>query len=183
MLAHLTDDVIHDDDSPLKAEVVKKAFRGAEFLYTLRLGDGKEILSLPTMHVTKLAEEQKDKKKAGIKSYDPSVLNKVVKIYFDAGKSELDQKYQSDLDQILTVLGKYGELGVEISGYASAEGDEAFNEKLSNKRATSVLDYINTRGVVRRRIVAKGYGATKDQSSSKEEARRVEIRVIDLSEI
>ena len=44
------DDVIHDDDSPLKAEVVKKAFRGAEFLYTLRLDDGKEVLSLVPSH-------------------------------------------------------------------------------------------------------------------------------------
>ena len=44
------DDVIHDDDSPLKAEVVKKAFRGAEFLYTLRLSDGKEVLSLVPSH-------------------------------------------------------------------------------------------------------------------------------------
>ncbi len=44
------DDVIHDDESPLKAEVVKKAFRGAEFLYTLRLADGKEVLSLVPSH-------------------------------------------------------------------------------------------------------------------------------------
>jgi iron(III) transport system ATP-binding protein len=44
------DDVIHDDDSPLKAEVVKKAFRGAEFLYTLRLADGNEVLSLVPSH-------------------------------------------------------------------------------------------------------------------------------------
>ena len=44
------DDVLHDDDSPLKAEVVKKAFRGAEFLYTLRLADGKQVLSLVPSH-------------------------------------------------------------------------------------------------------------------------------------
>ena len=44
------DDVIHDDDSPLKAEVVKKAFRGAEFLYTLRLDDGTQVLSLVPSH-------------------------------------------------------------------------------------------------------------------------------------
>jgi iron(III) transport system ATP-binding protein len=44
------DDVLHDDESALKAEVVKKAFRGAEFLYTLRLADGKEVLSLVPSH-------------------------------------------------------------------------------------------------------------------------------------
>lgn len=145
--------------------------------------DGNEILSMPTMYVTKLAEEQKEKKGKGVKSYDPNVLKKTVKVYFDAGKFDLDNKYHKELDEVLSLLTKHQELGVEVSGYASAEGDEAFNEKLSNKRAISVLDYINTRGIVRRRIVAKGYGATKDQSGNKEEARRVEIRVIDLSEI
>jgi iron(III) transport system ATP-binding protein len=44
------DDVQHDDASPMKAEVVKKTFRGAEFLYTLRLPDGNQILSLVPSH-------------------------------------------------------------------------------------------------------------------------------------
>jgi len=44
------DDVQHDDDSPMQAEVVSKAFRGAEFLYTLKLEDGKQLLSLVPSH-------------------------------------------------------------------------------------------------------------------------------------
>jgi iron(III) transport system ATP-binding protein len=31
------DDIVHDDDAPVKAQIVRKAFRGSEFLYTLRL--------------------------------------------------------------------------------------------------------------------------------------------------
>lgn len=44
------DDLIHDDASPLQAEVVAKAFRGAEFLYTLRLPSGDQVLSLVPSH-------------------------------------------------------------------------------------------------------------------------------------
>ena len=44
------DDILHDDDAVLRAEVVKKAFRGAEFLYTLKLEDGKQLLSLVPSH-------------------------------------------------------------------------------------------------------------------------------------
>jgi iron(III) transport system ATP-binding protein len=44
------DDVIHDDDSDVKAEVVSKAFRGAEFIYTLRLPDGSKLLALVPSH-------------------------------------------------------------------------------------------------------------------------------------
>jgi iron(III) transport system ATP-binding protein len=44
------DDVLHDDASPVQAEVLRKAFRGAQFLYTLRLPSGKELLALVPSH-------------------------------------------------------------------------------------------------------------------------------------
>ncbi|MEO8132830.1 MAG: ABC transporter ATP-binding protein [Betaproteobacteria bacterium] len=44
------DDVLHDDSSPLQAEVLHKAFRGAEFLYTLRLAGGGQVMSLVPSH-------------------------------------------------------------------------------------------------------------------------------------
>lgn len=44
------DDVVHDDASPLKAEVVRKIFRGGDFIYTLRLGSGREVLALVPSH-------------------------------------------------------------------------------------------------------------------------------------
>jgi iron(III) transport system ATP-binding protein len=44
------DDIIHDDASALKAEVVSKAFRGADILYTLRLESGRQLLALVPSH-------------------------------------------------------------------------------------------------------------------------------------
>ncbi|MFN4148658.1 MAG: ABC transporter ATP-binding protein [Rhodocyclaceae bacterium] len=44
------DDIVHDDASALKAEILAKAFRGAEFLYTLRLASGARVLSLVPSH-------------------------------------------------------------------------------------------------------------------------------------
>jgi len=44
------DDIIHDDASPLQAEVEKKAFRGAEILYTLKLDSGRKVLALVPSH-------------------------------------------------------------------------------------------------------------------------------------
>jgi outer membrane protein OmpA-like peptidoglycan-associated protein len=141
---------------------------------------GKTIFSLPTMQVTEEAKKQKDQPKK-TSSIDKALLAKSARIYFDAGKSDLKEQYNAELDNILSILNKNPDLGVEISGFASAEGSEDMNRDLSNKRAISVLDYINHRGIVRRRIVAKGYGATKDQTVSKEEGRRVEVRIVDLN--
>jgi iron(III) transport system ATP-binding protein len=44
------DDVVHDDASPLKAEVIRKIFRGGDFIYTLRLASGREVLALVPSH-------------------------------------------------------------------------------------------------------------------------------------
>ena len=44
------DDIVHDDDSPRSAQVVAKAFRGADFLYTLKLPSGQHVLSLVPSH-------------------------------------------------------------------------------------------------------------------------------------
>lgn len=44
------DDIVHDDASPMKARIVRKAFRGAQFLYTLALDDGTQVLALVPSH-------------------------------------------------------------------------------------------------------------------------------------
>jgi len=52
------DDIVHDDQSALQAEVMHKAFRGADILYTLRLASGAEVLSLvPSHHNHALGEK------------------------------------------------------------------------------------------------------------------------------
>src|SRR5687767_344753 len=51
------DDIVHDDDAPVKAEILRKAFRGSEFLYTLRLQTGEIVLAhVPSHHDHKVGE-------------------------------------------------------------------------------------------------------------------------------
>jgi len=51
------DDVVHDDDAPLRARIVERVFRGAEFLYTLELPSGRRVLSLvPSHHDHRIGE-------------------------------------------------------------------------------------------------------------------------------
>lgn len=51
------DDIVHDDASPVKAQIVRKAFRGAEFLYTLRLASGETVLAhVPSHHDHEVGE-------------------------------------------------------------------------------------------------------------------------------
>ncbi len=51
------DDIVHDDDAPVKAQILRKAFRGSEFLYTLQLKTGETVLAhVPSHHDHKIGE-------------------------------------------------------------------------------------------------------------------------------
>jgi iron(III) transport system ATP-binding protein len=51
------DDIVHDDSAPVKAEITRKAFRGSEFLYTLRLSSGLSVMAhVPSHHDHTLGE-------------------------------------------------------------------------------------------------------------------------------
>jgi iron(III) transport system ATP-binding protein len=51
------DDIVHDDAAPVKAEILRKAFRGSEFLYTLRLASGDIVMAhVPSHHDHKVGE-------------------------------------------------------------------------------------------------------------------------------
>jgi iron(III) transport system ATP-binding protein len=51
------DDIVHDDNAPVKAEIIRKAFRGSEFLYTLRLRSGETVLAhVPSHHDHRIGE-------------------------------------------------------------------------------------------------------------------------------
>lgn len=176
------EDVNFDEKQNSKIEVASRTYyydESDESKFEQKQVGGKTIFSLPTFVMKEEVAKQKEQTKAG--AYDKAALTKSAKIYFDAGKSDLKAQYNGQLDAILAELNKYPSLGVEILGFASVEGTEELNRELSNKRAIAVLDYINHKGVVRRRIVAKGYGATKDATGSKEEGRRVEVNIVDLS--
>jgi iron(III) transport system ATP-binding protein len=51
------DDIVHDDAAPVKARIERKAFRGSEFLYTLRLASGEQVMAhVPSHHDHQLGE-------------------------------------------------------------------------------------------------------------------------------
>jgi iron(III) transport system ATP-binding protein len=51
------DDIVHDDASPVQGQILRKAFRGSEFLYTLRLASGETVMAhVPSHHNHALGE-------------------------------------------------------------------------------------------------------------------------------
>ncbi|MEQ9439718.1 MAG: OmpA family protein [Cyclobacteriaceae bacterium] len=143
---------------------------------------GKEtIYTLPTFYVTEEAIKQKNQKVTK-SDYDKSLLAETYKVYFSVGDSHIEDAYTKVLTQLIAPMKKHPDLGIEITGYASPEGDAETNNRLSNQRAIEVLNFFNQQGIVRRRILARGHGATEAKQVSAEESRRVEIRLVDLNQ-
>ncbi len=108
------------------------------------------------------------------------VLNNVS---FDTGKSTLKSKSFTELDRVVEIIKKYPTMKVEISGHTDDVGSATYNQKLSQKRAQAVVDYIIGKNIKTEQIIAKGYGESKPRADNKTEEgrqinRRVEAKII-----
>ena len=101
-------------------------------------------------------------------------------ITFDFDKHELSPKAKMNLDENLQRLSNQPNLSIVIKGYTDATGPEAYNQKLSERRAQAVYDYFASRGVSGERMKTLGYGESHpvtDNSTAQGRAlnRRAEI--------
>lgn len=106
-------------------------------------------------------------------------------IFFDTGKSTLRETSHADLNRLVSLLEKYPEMKIEISGHTDNVGSEASNQGLSQNRATAVADYLKSKNVGADRLQAKGYGearpiATNDTEAGRQRNRRVEFTITSM---
>jgi outer membrane protein OmpA-like peptidoglycan-associated protein len=105
-------------------------------------------------------------------------------ITFDVNSSELDSASYFELDRVIELLNKNESIKIEIAAHTDNQGDENYNLKLSEKRASSVVKYLSSKEIVAERMVAKGYGQEKplvpnDTEENKTLNRRVELTVLE----
>ena len=105
-------------------------------------------------------------------------------IFFDVGKSELKTQSLAELEKILDLLKKNQQLKVQINGHTDNTGNATMNKNLSLKRASSVVEYLISKGVDANRVAAKGFGSERpivsndDEEGGREINRRTEIEII-----
>ncbi|MBI1768378.1 MAG: PD40 domain-containing protein [Bacteroidetes bacterium] len=105
-------------------------------------------------------------------------------IFFDVGKSELKTQSLAEVEKILELLKSNEHLKVQINGHTDNTGNATMNKSLSLKRASSVVDYLISKGVDASRVSAKGFGSERpivsndDEEGGREINRRTEIEII-----
>ncbi len=104
------------------------------------------------------------------------------RIFFDQGRAVIRGDENFDLlRDMADAANQCPSFRVAINGYTSSEGDEDFNQRLSEQRAGAVLAYLNGEaGIDRSRLSATGYGeadpiASNDTTEGREQNRRIEF--------
>ena len=82
-------------------------------------------------------------------------------IYYDFDKCNIRQDASVDLDHLVEIMRNYPNMEIELSSHTDQRGTDAYNNKLSQCRAESAVDYIVSKGISKSRITAVGYGKTK----------------------
>ena len=82
-------------------------------------------------------------------------------IYYDFDKDSLRELSKEKLDEITTYLSKHPELNLVIESHTDSRATVDYNEKLSERRAQSVTQYLEKKGISSSRISAKWYNEEK----------------------
>ncbi len=82
-------------------------------------------------------------------------------IYYDLAKATLREESKEELDKIVVMLEENPSISIQISAHTDIRGSAEFNQRLSEARAKSVVDYLIAHGVDRNRLISRGYGETQ----------------------
>lgn len=103
-------------------------------------------------------------------------------ILFGFDKSDLTSEARENLGKLVSVLNKYPDTNIAIYGHTDSKGSDDYNQRLSERRAKAVADYLKTSDIAGSRLTTQGFGETQPKvSGDTEEAyaqnRRVEFAI------
>jgi outer membrane protein OmpA-like peptidoglycan-associated protein len=103
-------------------------------------------------------------------------------ILFDFDSSSLRGSSRDELAEMADVFNRYNDTTIVVQGHTDSTGSEAYNQRLSERRAYAVESYLQNQGVRGSRIDSRGYGESKPKASNgsasgRQQNRRVEIYV------
>lgn len=102
-------------------------------------------------------------------------------VLFDFNKSTLKPESDPVLQRVLGVLQKDASLKVEVQGHTDNVGNDAYNQKLSEARAKSVVGWLTGHGIAADRLSFKGYGKTVPVASNDDDAGRAKNRRVEIA--
>ena len=121
-----------------------------------------------------------------IRDGDNLVLDMPSEVTFAVDSANIDPAFRATLDKVASTLNQYEKTYVDVLGHTDSTGSDAYNQALSERRASSVAGYLGTQGVLSARLATRGYGESQPKASNLDETgraanRRVEIRLVPVT--
>lgn len=88
-------------------------------------------------------------------------------VYYEFDKADLTDNSREALDRLVKVLKENPNITIELSAHCDYRGRAEYNERLSQRRAESVVKYLTEHGIEAERLTAKGYGESQPKTVSK----------------
>ena len=93
-------------------------------------------------------------------------------IFYDFDKATLRPESQTALDELVKLLNENPNITIELSAHTDYKGSDQYNERLSQRRAESVVNYLIANGIAADRLTPKGYGEGKPKRIKRKVAER-----------
>ncbi len=145
-------------------------------------GDGIELLFTSPGYVPRKEIVKNDEKTKNVilDKIAPGKSYTVGNIFFELDQAYLKKESIDILDKLIMVMKENPNLKVEVRGYTDSTGDEDHNQKLSEKRADAVIEYMIKNGISPERLDSKGFGeknpiASNDTEEGRRKNRRTEF--------
>ncbi len=143
-----------------------------------------ELTAAATVEVTlelDLRREDVTELEAGLGSHGTVDL---YGIHFDSGEDRFKPSSQSTLRAVLRVIERAPDRRFRVAGHTDSDGDESYNQALSERRARTVIGWLVDHGIDRRRLLAKGFGESRQAAPNETAAgkalnRRVQLSMVD----
>lgn len=112
-------------------------------------------------------------------------LNMPGNVTFAVNSADISASFYPVLDSVALVLKEFDKTMVEVAGHTDSDGSDAYNQQLSERRASSVVAYLVSRQIRGDRFLTVGAGESRPIASNatpegKAQNRRVEITIVPL---
>lgn len=145
--------------------------RGVEYVL---LGSAKDHLN--TKMTLKTADIKRDS--TYLVDFILTPINKPVvleNIYFDFDKSDLKPEAKKDLNGLIELLVLNPNVSIELSSHTDRKGSDEYNDKLSQRRADAVVEYLIKGGIAKARLTSVGYGKQKPKTVTRSVVKKYDF--------
>jgi outer membrane protein OmpA-like peptidoglycan-associated protein len=132
-----------DDYRPLKVVAASDGFTGSNLKFNSPDDLEQDFLQNPELCLKPLVP----------------IVTVLSNVLYDYNKANLRKESFMPLDSLVTLMNANPTWGVEIRSHTDSIGSDAFNQRLSDARAQSVVNYLTSKGIAADRLKAAGYGA------------------------